>query len=54
MGDVPGTAQPFRFGAFIAARGRRPSINVGILPPNISHALRCLNLSRVVVLIVTS
>jgi hypothetical protein len=28
----------FRYGALIAARGHRPSINVGFRPPNISHA----------------
>ena len=28
----------FRFGAFVAARGHRPSIMFGYRPPNISHA----------------
>jgi hypothetical protein len=28
----------FRFGAFVAARGHRPSINVRISPPEHQHA----------------
>jgi hypothetical protein len=32
MGDAQGNGTAFRCGAFIAARGRRPSINVGNRP----------------------
>jgi hypothetical protein len=32
MGDAQGNGTAFRCGAFVAARGRRPSINVGNRP----------------------
>jgi hypothetical protein len=32
MGDAQENGTAFRHGAFVAARGRRPSINVGIAP----------------------
>jgi hypothetical protein len=38
MGDAQGNGTAFRCGAFVAARGRRPSINVGNRPPDISHS----------------
>jgi hypothetical protein len=38
MGDAQGNGTAFRCGAFVAARGRRPWINVGNRPPDISHA----------------
>jgi hypothetical protein len=46
MGDAQGNGTAFRCGAFEAARGRRPSINVGNRPPDISHAVQWFEFFR--------